>query len=103
MNMSTSRYQIFAGLGKSGRRTDVDRLMASLLERDDLATAKLVDFALGLVETPEGVSRLQHYLFEGVPCQRNYAALYFKRRGRERLVAEAYAQGLIDWEQAFLK
>jgi len=101
MNQPIGRYDHFAALGKSGLAHDVDALMHALYTHDDFATSRLVDFALGLVDTREGMARLRHYLFHGAPIQRNYAALYFKRRGRTALLHEAVARGAIDGTQAF--
>jgi hypothetical protein len=41
----------------------------------------------------------------GAECriQRNYAALYFKRRGAKNILKEAVKQGCIDKLQAFSK
>ena len=101
MTQHPSRYDHFRALGLAGAAHDVDALMHALGAHDDLATSRLVDFALGLVDTREGTARLRHYLFHGAPIQRNYAALYFKRRGRTALLEEAVAQGKIDAVQAF--
>ena len=98
-----SRYATFVALGNSGKIEDVDRLMDALAMNDDLATTKLVDYALGLVDTREGRARLSYYLFNGSQQQRNYAALYFKRRGLVDLLDEAVALGMIDGKQAYAK
>lgn len=98
---TTNRYHHFRALGQSGTGADVDLLMHTLHHQSDFATSRLVDFALGLVETGEGTARLRHYLFNGTTVQRNYAALYFKRRGRLGLLDEAVAQGKIDAVQAY--
>jgi len=100
-NQSTTRYDHFRALGLSGAAHDVDALMHALLAHGDFATSRLVDFALSLVDTREGDGRLRHYLFHGAPIQRNYAALYFKRRGRVALLNEAVSQGVIDRVQAY--
>jgi len=100
-NQSIGRYDHFAALGQSGKAHDVDALMQALIAHADFATSRLVDFALGLVDTREGAAQLRHYLFHGAPVQRNYAALYFKRRGRTALLEEAVRQGKIDGLQAF--
>jgi hypothetical protein len=100
-NQPNNRYDHFRALGLSGTARDVDALMHALHTHDDLATSRLVDFALGLVETRDGEARLRHYLFHGTPVQRNYAALTFKRRGRVALLDEAVAQGKIDAVQAY--
>lgn len=98
---SNGRYDTFVALGRSGTGRDVDVLMQTLHAGDDVASSRLVDFALGLVETREGRERLRHYLFEGTLRQRNYAALYFKRRNVTYYLEEAHAAGKIDWHQAF--
>lgn len=98
-----NRFYRFTALGRSGQRVDVDQLMQLLAAADDLATTKLVDYALSLVETHEGKEQVKHYLFHGSQTQRNYAALYFKRRGVDEIVETALAMGLIDREQALAK
>lgn len=100
---SINRYATFVAWGNSGRMEDVDRLMETLVTNDDLATTKLVDYALGLIDTREGRARLSHYLFNGDQQQRNYAALYFKRRGLVDLLNEAVALGKIDEKQAYAR
>ena len=99
--MTLHRLHYFIALGQSGNPPDIDLLMEALVAQADLSTYKLVDYALSHVTTAEGVSRLRHYLFHGQRTQRNYAALYFKRRGFADLLQEALAQGKIDWEQGF--
>ena len=99
--MNLTRLNHFIALGQSGKKADIDLLMHALVTRDDLATCKLVDYALSHVSSLEGVERLRHYLFNGHRSQRNYAALYFKRRGFVDILDEAFAQGKIDWKQAF--
>ncbi len=100
-SQSSSRFDLFVAWGTSGTIQDVDRLMHALIATDDMATSRLVDYALGLVETAEGRGRLRHYLFEGNQQQRNYAALYFKRRNVSYYLEEAVAAGKIDTQQAF--
>jgi len=95
------RYELFTAQGRAGTPAAVDLLMAALVEQDDFATSRLVDFALSQVETRAGKERLRDYLFQGSPRQRNYAALYFKRRGWVDLLDEAVAQGKIDGLQAY--
>jgi hypothetical protein len=97
----TNRYARFVNWGNAGKPEDVDRLMEALAKNDDLATTKLVDYALGLVDTRDGRVRLRHYLFNGSQQQRNYAALYFKRRGQVDLLDEAVVLGMIDEKQAY--
>lgn len=95
------RYEYYVTLGTSGTAGDVDILMQALIATEDMATTRLVDYALGLVETREGRERLRHYLFEGNRQQRNYAALYFKRRHVTYYLEEAVAADKIDAVQAF--
>jgi pimeloyl-ACP methyl ester carboxylesterase len=97
------RYGAFVALGTSGRKEDVDQLMIILTTGDDLATLKLADFAIGLVHTADGSERIKHYLFNGSEKQRNYAALYFKRRGNGLVLGDALAKGVIDSKQALVE
>jgi hypothetical protein len=97
------RYDQFVARGGSGKSADIDLLMQELVSRDDLATSRLVDYALSLVATLDGSQRIKDYLFNGAQIQRNYAALYFKRKGFIDLLDEAVALGKIDREQAYAK
>ena len=97
------RYSNYIAMGHSGRQEDVDALMNRLSTNNDLATVKLVDYALSLIKTKEGIRRIKHFLFNGSQLQRNYAALYFKRNGKDGLLKRAVRKGLIDHEQAYAK
>lgn len=66
-----------------------------------IANSKLIDFALGHVDSEEGVKVMEYYLFHGTQIQRNYCTLYFGRRGEYPLIRKAYDKGLIDAKQAF--
>jgi len=88
---------------QSGGSGDVDYLMQHLDTNQSFAGLKLLDFALGLVSSPEGVKRIEHFLFNGSTTQRNYAALYFKRRGSDRIIDEAVRQGCVDSIQAYAR
>lgn len=99
--LPANRWEEFRRAGLAGSAADVDLLMAALAQTDELATSRLVDYALGLVETPKGRARIRHYLHEGSQQQRNYAALYFKRRNVTYYLEEAVAAGKIDAAQAF--
>ncbi|MBN3896463.1 MAG: hypothetical protein HWQ41_14715 [Nostoc sp. NOS(2021)] len=99
----SSRYDVFVAMGRTGGVSDVDTLMESLENEQNTATTKLVDYTLGLVNTNEGKDRIRHYLFNGTQIQRNYAALYFKRKGVKDILIEAVQQGCIDRVQAFSK
>ena len=86
-----------------GTRGDIDEVMARLTQDATLAETRNIDFALSFVVKPEGLERLKHYLFNGTQIQRNYATLYFNRRGDWKYVKQAYEQGLIDEVQAFAR
>jgi hypothetical protein len=88
-------------LALSGKPEDVDFLMMVLNDEPDFAAVKTIDYVLGLVGTSSGEERIKYYLFNGTPVQRNYAALYFKRKDMKDLLREAVAKGLIDKIQAF--
>lgn len=88
---------------RSGSAVEVDYLMENLDSGEPLVTCKLVDYALGLVSSAEGRERIRHFLFHGSPIQRNYAALYFKRREWTDVLDEAVRCGCIDEAQAYSK
>ena len=94
------KFQDYVDIGLSGTKADVDLLMGYLTEGADLLRLKLVDNALTLIRTAEGRNQIQYYLFHGTDIQRNYAALYFKRRGFMDIVHKAYTKGLLDKDQA---
>ncbi len=87
-------------LAASGQASDVDYLMGCL-DVEEFVACKLVDFGLSQVEARPGRLRIRHYLFNGTLIQRNYAALYFKRRGFTDTLDEAVALGCIDEIQAY--
>lgn len=87
----------------SGRAADVDFLMEQLDLSRTHSRYKMIDFALSLVASAEGRVRLGHFLFNGSQIQRNYAALYFKRRGDSQLIDAAVQRGCIDEVQAYAK
>ena len=105
MRMNTSPMPMgeLSNIGRSGLPADVDHLMGVLLQQEQMAVTKSVDFALSLIQTESGMERIRFYLLHGEPIQRNYAALFFKRLGREEILARAVALGKIDPIQAFSK
>lgn len=86
-----------------GSELDVDYIMTHLTKDSSLAITKFVDFAIGLVENPNGIKRLEHYLFNGTLMQRNYSALFFNRRLDYDIVLRAFKEGRIDEIQAFAR
>jgi hypothetical protein len=92
-----NRYELFEQLGRSGTPEDI-------LEHDSSSSPhKLIDYALGLVRNLDGQLQIEYYLFNGTLVQRNYAALYFKRIGADKILAEAVEMGCVDSIQAFSK
>jgi hypothetical protein len=96
-------YQSLRIWGNRGRARDVDRIMTVLLLHDDLVILKSADFALHLVQSRRGKQQIIYYLFNGRSRQRNYAALWCKRRGKNGYLDRAYQLGLIDAHQAYVK
>lgn len=86
---------------RSGRSTDVDFLMGNLEATKPFILCKKIDYALGLVTSAEGRTRIKYFLFNGSRIQRNYAALYFKRLGASGIIDEAVRRGCIDEIQAY--
>lgn len=87
-------------LARRGDKAAVDILINALSASDPLQV-RVADYALGLVESAEGVARIRHHLFRApLAVQRNHAALYFKRRGLHAILEEALEAGAIDAVQA---
>lgn len=103
MTAKTLTLDFVTLLATTGRACDIDALMQPLGEGASFIDCKLIDHALGLVERREGRQRIYHYLFAGSPVQRNYAALFFKRRGAVDILAEAVAAGAIDTVQGYAR
>ena len=88
---------------ENGDSKDVDFIMQNLNSESTFAMTRYVDFSLGLVTNEMGIERIEHYLFNGSQIQRNYASLFFNRRGDWEIVKRAFHQGLIDETQAFAR
>jgi len=88
---------------ENGYPYDIDFIMQYLTSDSTFAMTRYVDFTLGLVTNESGVERIEHYLFNGTQIQRNYASLFFNRRGDWDIVKKAFHQGLIDETQAFAR
>lgn len=86
-----------------GNRDDVVYLMGMLNSDSDVLTCKLVDCAIGQIETADGYDTIQDFLFNGNSLQRSYASLYFKRRKHYTILRKAVMAGVIDEVQAFSK
>ena len=86
-----------------GNTEDVDFIMDHLSKTSSLAMTRFVDFALSRVENPEGIARIEYYLFNGTQIQCNYSSLFFNRRLDYELVMRAYKEGKIDEIQAFAR
>lgn len=103
MNQFTGQLQQLINKAKKGSAHDVIDIMAYLTNDATFAITRYVDFALSLVENPEGVEQIVFYLFHGSLIQRNYASLFLNRIGEWQCVKQAYKQGLIDEIQAFAR
>ncbi len=88
---------------QSGGQEDINYMMGQLETNGSFLNCKLLDHALGLVSSEEGRERIRYYLFNGSRIQRNYAALYFKRRGITEVIDEAVTRGSIDEIQAYAR
>ena len=86
-----------------GTGEDIDYILGHLDADVTLSVTRFVDYALGLVESDEGIERIEFYLFNGTQIQRNYCSLSFNRRGDWPVVKKAYEQGLIDYIQAYAR
>lgn len=102
-NYFTGQLKDFIEKAEMGTAKDIDYIMSHLNNESSLAVTKYVDYALGLVTSPEGFERIKHYLFNGTLIQRNYASLYFNRLGEWKYIKEAYEKGLIDKIQAYAR
>jgi len=99
--MSETPLQFYIRLANVGTKSSIDEIMRHLNRKMSLAESKFIDYALGTIETDEGLRVMEYYLFHGTQVQRNYCALFWGRRGEYLLVRKAYDQGLIDEKQAF--
>lgn len=99
--MGKSILQQYIDLAKEGTEEAIGEIMEHLNGSMTLPESKFIDFALGHVDSGEGLRTMEHYLFHGSQIQRNYCTLYFARRGEYLLIRKAYDEGLIDARQAF--
>jgi len=86
-----------------GKREDIDYIFNHLNDQSTFKMTRYVDYALSLVGSDEGISRIEYYLFNGTLIQRNYSSLYLNRNGYWKIVKEAYEKGLIDEIQAYAR
>jgi len=94
------RRDIKEGIVNRKKLNSVDDIMLALKEAKTSGECKVLDYELSLSSDEK---RIEYYLFYGDQRQRNYAALYFKRRGNYSLVERAYHEKKIDKVQAFSK
>jgi len=99
--MKKTLLQHYTELAVKGTKASIDEIMNGLNENMTMMESRFIDFALGHVETTEGIDVMEHYLFNGSQIQRNYCTLYFNRREDYPIVVKAYKAGLIDDLQAF--
>ncbi|NMC56665.1 MAG: hypothetical protein GYA50_05545 [Eubacteriaceae bacterium] len=99
--MGETVLQYYIRLAKEGTKASIDEIMKNLDFKMTIVESKFIDFALGHVESDEGLKIMEYYLFHGTQIQRNYCALYFGRRGEYLIIRKAYDEGLIDAKQAF--
>ena len=99
--MKQTILQYYIGLAKKGTKASIDEIMKHLDKSITIAESKFIDFALGQIESDEGIKVMEDYLFHGTQIQRNYCALYFGRLEEYHIVRKAYDEGLIDAKQAF--
>jgi hypothetical protein len=99
--MGQTLLQYYITLAKEGTQASIGEIMKHLNKSMTLAESKFIDFALGHVDSDEGVKIMEYYLFHGTQIQRNYCTLYFGRRGEYLIIRKAYDEGLIDAKQAF--
>ena len=99
----SGKVQELVNRANCGTSEDIDYILSHLTPDVTLSLTRFVDYALGLVESDEGIDRIEYYLFNGTQIQRNYCSLFFNRRGDWPLVKEAYDSGLIDEIQAYAR
>jgi len=97
------QVQQFLEQARRGDKQDVDSLMDHLKPDSDFSTLKIVDFALGHVDSPEGKERINDYLHRGSKMQRNYCVNYFRRNELRNKILRAWEEGRIDHIQAFAR
>jgi hypothetical protein len=105
--MTKNKFTGFLGnlikMAESGNPVDIDFIMSNLTNESSLPMTRYVDFALTQVNNEPGIRQIEYYLFNGTQIQRNYASLFFNRRGDWEIVKKAFKKGLIDEIQAFAR
>lgn len=102
-NKFTGELKELVATGISGMPCDIDFIMKKLNDNPSFAITRFVDYSLSLVDSEQGIERIEYYLFNGSLIQRNYASLYFNRIGDWDIIKRAYEKGLIDEIQAFVR
>lgn len=90
-------------IGKAGTQKEVIFLMRQLKSDAPIATCKIIDHALSLINTVGGRDKIRDYLFHGTSIQRSYAVLYFKRAKDYKVLRQAVKMEVIDEEFAFCR
>lgn len=99
----TGKLRELIDLALLGEKVNIDKIFKELNEHTTIEDTRYVDFALSLVEKEQGIKQIEYYLFNGSQMQRNYASLFFNRRGDYDLIEKANKLGLIDDLQAFIR
>ena len=99
----SGKVQELVDRANRGTTEDVNYILSHLTSDVTLSVTRFVDYALSLVESEEGIVRIEYYLFNGTQIQRNYCSLFFNRRGDWPVVKKAYESGLIDEIQAYAR
>lgn len=97
---STSQKKREKEIVNRKRLNSVDDIMFALKEAKTTGECKVLDYELS---GSSDEKRIKYYLFNGNQRQRNYAALYFRRRNNYALLELAYRENKIDKVQAFAK
>ncbi len=93
--MGETILQYYIRLAKEGTKASIDEIMKHLNKNMTLAESKFIDFALGHVESDEGLKIMEYYLFHGTQIQRNYCTLYFGRRGEYLITQLSHIANLL--------
>jgi len=94
----TSLYRKHTTIPKT---LSVHEVMECLKKANTVAECKIADYNLTTFTSARDKGIIETYLFNGDQRQRNYAALYMKRKGLNDILKKAFEAGKIDRVQAF--